>query len=682
MCTAGRAGSPSGAQFVRFASAPTIVTSTARSTVSSVDSESESTFTRTATAPAESTVTRTEPAAAPKLSPIAEIQPRRRIVIRRRSSVPGTFPSAELSETDTDAGTVVDGSEDGGSEATPAPIIFSPQPSHVTIARIIPFAPSEDTYTFTTSPRSSSPAYSLEYSDDPSASNPVDIPSELEDDNEILVLSHGRRVGSDDRETTPKQMIIVLPPTPSESLQDWEGSNGDEVPPSPWMPLIPDQEPLDEWETVNAEEETPPIPPPKDEVFENGEENDDASISTGSTVTKLPVPTSTGAPPVEILVPAAEEPVPLITLSPIITVKHFPDPAPPTASKPGPSIPEPAPIPFPDPVPHTTSEPLILIVETSEDRTFETPEDPPASQTQPDAPHDPPAPVPDAEASQESDPSPTDSQPDAAADPYLISAFRTPPPSFEDLYGSDIEPDAADDHAVDTAEPSPTESAEATQQVPHPATPPAPSPAGSISRALGLRKEALELKARIATLDRKRKLSLSNGSGFATAAAVLAKVEMERAEKELAQVNEKAAGAFVETYNPPSASLYEFNTTGLTPEEAVMQTEARLEKLLLTPVPPVGTRPEDLVHDSPNRGALKIIMETSIKGRVVKQKLLNALNDNGLKWTEDSARPNVVSVSLPVSAADEPEPEPEPAAVTEPPARQDNEDEEDDTKEY
>lgn len=79
-------------------------------------------------------------------------------------------------------------------------------------------------------------------------------------------------------------------------------------------------------------------------------------------------------------------------------------------------------------------------------------------------------------------------------------------------------------------------------------------------------------------------------------------------------------------YNPPSASLYELNTTGLTPEEVVVQTEARLEKLLLTPVPPVGTRPEDLVHDSPNRGALKVILEQSIKGRVVKQKLLDSLN--------------------------------------------------------
>jgi hypothetical protein len=60
-----------------------------------------------------------------------------------------------------------------------------------------------------------------------------------------------------------------------------------------------------------------------------------------------------------------------------------------------------------------------------------------------------------------------------------------------------------------------------------------------------LRKEALEIKARIAALSRQRKTSLSEGNSAATAAAVLAKIEIERAEKEFAKVNEKAAGAFV-----------------------------------------------------------------------------------------------------------------------------------------
>ncbi|KAJ7914866.1 hypothetical protein B0H13DRAFT_2001424 [Mycena leptocephala] len=580
---------------VRFVTTPTIAS------VSSVGSTT--TVPASTTAPPESSIIQSP------TTPVAPVH--RPIVIRRRSSVPGTFPGAELSETDTDAGTLDEYDED---EDAPVP---TSQSSHVTISRIIPLEPSEDSYTFTTSPRSSSPAYSLEYSDDPSASNPVDIPSDVED--EILVHPNRRRTHSD-RETTPKQMVVVLPPTPSESLQDWESSHGGDGA----------EDPLDEWETVNAEDEAPPTPPPKNVAFESvstpeQEMNDDTSVAAASTIAADPVPDEANAliddasaiPPVAMPVP---EPTPAL-----LTSDPTSDPTPPTTS---------TTIPDPDPAPPAA---------TSEDQTSAQPTlDPVAPETAPAA------------------------EPGTAQDllPPTADIHRTPPPSFEDLYGPDPEP-TADPRAA---------SQHATSRSATP--PPIPSPIPSLKNALSLRKEALEIKARIAALSRQRKTSLSEGNSAATAAAVLAKIEIERAEKEFAQVNEKAAGAFVGAYNPPTASLYEFNTTGLTPEEAVQQTESRLETLLLTPVPPAGTRPEDLAHDSPNRGALKVTMEQTIKGRLVKQALLLALDDNGLNWMEEPTRPNVVFVMLPVTAAAE---EATPAAADEPPPKKE---EEDDTKEY
>jgi hypothetical protein len=494
-----------------------------------------------------------------------------------------------LSETDTDAATTVDGDEDQ-SEGVAAPIgILSPPSSHVTISRIIPFERSEDTYSYTSSPRSSSPAYSLEYSDDPSASNPVDIPSELEE--EILVHSFPRRFESEDRETTPKRRPVVLPPTPAESLQDWESSQGDEVPPSPWMPQIPDQEPLEEWETVNAEEEVPPTPPAKDFVLENApnieEENDDDSITTGSTVAPTPVPDEVTAPiadsnaplsgattgstvapaPVsdEVTAPIADNNAPLPGDMP------FPDVTPLAAldfspiTFPNPDLPPPT-ISATIPVPNTPSP-----VETSED--YETP--PTALDSAPlleqDAPlleqdvaHDHPASVPEPEALRNfvarypelllQDPLVPYPKSDVSHPPVTANALRTPPPSFEDLYGSEFDAnvDADVEYVSDAAElaPNPPTERAASQHASRPATPPAPSPSGSLSRALGLRKEALEIRARIAALSRQRKSSLSEGGSIGTAAAILAKVEMDRAEKELVQVNEKAAGAFVGGESP------------------------------------------------------------------------------------------------------------------------------------
>ncbi|KAJ7497691.1 hypothetical protein FB451DRAFT_1359880 [Mycena latifolia] len=590
---------------VRFVSAPTIA-----STVSSVGS----TVTTTAIPPSIPPSTTTALPESPT-TPVAPVH--RPIIIRRKSLVPGTFPGAEWSGTDTDAGTAVeedgdeedeeDDEDDEGEEAT-----VPPQSSHVTISRIVPIR-SDFSYTtnsYTTSPRSSSPTYSLDYSDDPSASNPVDIPSDVED--EYAARVQGRRAYSH-RETTPKQMVVVLPPTPSESLNDWGSVHGGEdVPPSPWMPLIPDQEPLDEWETVNAEgEETEaPVPPPKDVTnipsktgsSHEEEENDAASVAAPSTLAPDPVPD----PPAPV-----EDPNRVSSIT----------------------------MPIPDPA-----------LPPAEEETLEA-----AATEEPVAPE--PAFVPEPDAAQAQNPPPP--------------AERTPPPSFEDLYGSEAE------LVPDVTEPT-TTLAPSERAASRPATPvPSPSPVPSIKHALSLRKEAIEITARIAALARQRKSSLSEGSAAATAAAMLAKIEMERAEKELQLLNEKAEGAFVGAYNPPTASLYELNTTGLTGEEAVRQTETRLGKLLLAPVPPAGTTPEDLAHDSPNRGALKVVLEQSIKGRVVKQKLLAALNENGLSWFDDPSRPNVIFVMLPVKP--DPEPEPAPPAADEPPPKKD---EDDDAREY
>ncbi|KAJ7739085.1 hypothetical protein DFH07DRAFT_80644 [Mycena maculata] len=422
---------------VRFVSAPTVVSTirSAASTVSSVSSTSA--FPASTTAP-------------PSESPATPVAPSPPILIRRRSSVvvPGTFPGAEWSETETDAGTAVE-----------QPAI----PAHVTIARIIPSEASEDSYSFTTSPRSSSPAYSLDYSDDPSATNPVDIPSDMEEER-----------------TTPKQKIVMLPPTPSDSLQDWDasqhGAEEVQVPESPWMPLIPDHEPLEEWETVDAEEA--PEAPPKDALLDipaKEEDGDDSSIAAPSTIAPNP----------------------------------------------------PAPMPIPDPI--DDSDVLI---------TFPIPEPapPPEEQSAGVSPtEEPPA----------QDPPPTE---DAAQNPPPTDE---PPPSFEDLYGSEH----------DSAPPATAPSHPPSSRAPTP-TPP------SVKQALALRKEALVLNQRIADLARKRKTSLSDG---APAAAVLTALEITETKKELAEVNAKAEGAFVGAYNPPTASLYEFNTTGLTPEEAVRQ---------------------------------------------------------------------------------------------------------------
>ncbi|KAJ7495834.1 hypothetical protein B0H11DRAFT_2000797 [Mycena galericulata] len=542
---------------VRFVSAPTIASTapTIVSTASSVVSAS------TATAiPASPT------------APPESVAPSPPILIRRRSSVPGTFPGAEWSETDTDAETAVDEPE------------ARSIPAHVTIARIIPS--SEDSYSFTTSPRSLSPTYSLDYSDDPSASNPVDIPSDVEDM----------------RQTTPKQMVVVLPPTPSESLQDWDGDTShregeDVVPPSPWMPLIPDHEPLEEWETVEA-----PSPPPKDAALDVPD--DDSSVAAPSTI----------APEPPIVIPD-------------------PNPAPPRAMDEEP--------PMAMPIPHPATPP--------ED--FLTPREPVVKED--------------------------------------------PPPSFQDIYGSDPDLHAlAANTAAATPEPEPkvdapaadpvTASPEPKPEVDAAAAGPADTtaspehdPAHSLRQALSLRKEALVITKRIAELSRKRKSSLTDKSSL-SGAAVITALEIAQAEKELLEVNARAEGAFIGAYNPPGASQYELNTTGLTSEEAVRQTEARLGVLLRAPIPPPGTTPEDLAHDTPNRAALKVIMEQSIKGRVVKKALLEALNLNGMSWSEDTTRPNIVFVVLPVSAAADADSK---SPADEPP-EQKAEDEEEDAKEY
>ncbi|KAF7307354.1 hypothetical protein MIND_00529400 [Mycena indigotica] len=598
---------------VRFVTVPTIASGSASSDVSSVVGSTVVTTAAPLSTLATESIAPTSPAT-------RSYPPTRLPNRRRRSSIPGTLPGSGWSETDTDGGSRVgfdrastlSGSVFRSESGFVSESVFPSQASsHITISQFIPANPSEDSLTVSSSQtsRSSSPTYSLEYSDDPSASNPLEIPSDMEEDEEEeQVLVHVKSFPIIE-ETTPKQIPVVLPPTPSDTFRDWESSQegedmGEEVlevPPSPWIPQIPDQELLDEWETVSVEEaEAPPVPPKDDAPEPSSPPQDDGSDATSvnapSTIAPLPPLTSETSPPDATSsdsVPEAEvagditssmpEPEPIVEPSPEV------DPHPPTSDE-----------------PTDESEPTPVPPETNEEPPTESPPPPPTTDE------------------------PT----------------RTPPPSFEDIYGEDL-PKSSD------AEPEPDAKPEVSEEA-QPSTPSVPpSPAASVRHALSLRKEALELNARIASLGRKRKTSLSERTAESLSAAMLAKIEIDRAEKELAELNAKAEGAFVGAYNPPTASLYEFNTTGLTPEEAVRQTETRLGQLLLTPVPPAGTRPEDLAHDSPNRGALKVTMEQSIKGRLVKTQLLSALTENGMNWNEDTSRPNVIFVLIPVMAESE-----------------------------
>ncbi|KAF7303064.1 hypothetical protein MKEN_01269900 [Mycena kentingensis (nom. inval.)] len=698
---------------VRFVAAPTVA-----SAASDVGSVVDSTVV-TAAPPPSSVVSES---VAPRSITTTTSRP----TTARRNSVPGMFPGAEWSETDTDVGSRVGTrvatstlgsvlpseshytspppSESRYTSAPPSESryasesaypstsrytettfqsesgfpsesgfqsesAFSPQSSHVTIARFIPVVePSEDSYTYST--RSSSPTYSLEYSDDPSASNPLDIPSEVEPDEEeddqmFVHVGVGRRdiPIMDELQTTPKQVPLVLPPTPSDTMRDLESSHEFELepeipPPSPAMPLIPDQE-LEDWETVNADEaEAPPVPPkevPPTPLSEPAESSSPPKEESGSDTASVDAPSTIG--PLLPSVTTNEAPKADAPPSPAEEVDAPPPPAEESASVPEPAVPEEPQPPAEEPMnpPPADEAPAIPLLNL-------------------DIPLDVPPPPPIV----------LDDQ-----------AARTPPPSFEDIYGEDIEAPKVDAEEegeppapnpdVDTVpEVAPTESDPAP-----PAESPVSSPSASVRQALSLRREAIELTARIASLSRKRMTSLAENSAQAISAAMLAKIEMEETEKELAELNAKAEGAFDAASSQPPASLYEFNTTGLTPEETVAQVETRLEQLLLTPVPPAGTTPEDLAHDSPNRAGLKVTMETSIKGRLVKNQLLNALNENGLNWTEDASKPNVVFIQLPIM----PEAEPETPTTNEPagaggddekaPAdEKQNEDDPDDAKEY
>ncbi|KAJ7646912.1 hypothetical protein FB45DRAFT_1051503 [Roridomyces roridus] len=541
---------------VRFVSVPT-VGSTARSDISTVSSvrSRASSVTATTAVPPSTIATTNAPLDSPRV-PVAPILPPPPIATRpRRPSVPGTFPGADWSETDTDAGTSVN------THSIPAHVTIArmPPPSSVTMTMTeVSVSLTEDSGSFTTSTRSSSPTYSLEYADDPSATDPVDIPSEYEEE----------LIATRKRETTPKQRHVVLPPTPSDTLRDWDSSQTgvEDVPPSPWMPVIPDHE-LEEWETIDAAEgqEEPPLPPPNDD-----EENVLEPEAPGSDASSLTAPSTIRIPPME----------------------------------PSMSMPEPEPVPPP----------------LEEDMYADGPE--------------PPAP---AEAEQAN----VDAPP-VAEEPPIEEL-----PPYRSGFDSDLLDELEEKPSVDKGKAKEVEPA--AEEIPD--SPPASPSSPSVKEALALRKEALELNKRIADLRRQRKSSVSDGSSATSGAAVIAALEIAKAEQELGEVNAKAEGAFVGAYNPPTASLYEFNTTGLTPEEAVRQTEARLGQLLLTPIPPPGTTAEDLAHDTPNRAVLKVVMQQSIKGRLVKQGMLAALDGNGLRWTEEPTRPNVLLVQLPVSAS-------------------------------
>jgi hypothetical protein len=77
------------------------------------------------------------------------------------------------------------------------------------------------------------------------------------------------------------------------------------------------------------------------------------------------------------------------------------------------------------------------------------------------------------------------------------------------------------------------------------------------------------------------------------------------------------------------------------------------------------------MFDYPNRSALTVTMEQTIKGRLVKQAMLNAMRDSGLNFTEDRTRPNIIYIQLPMTAADA-----EPAVAEEPTKAEDEGDKE------
>ncbi|TFK44238.1 hypothetical protein BDQ12DRAFT_7346 [Crucibulum laeve] len=190
----------------------------------------------------------------------------------KKRHVPGSFPS-DFSETDTDIGSVFGLHVPVYSEASTSNVgtthhryssiprrRYSDQGSEVSRSDL-------DEENLSTSDSSSDSTV------DPSAFNPSEIP-DVEEEEEIAVDKGKKPERDDDRDETPKPRPLALPPTPSDSARAFDlPVDMEEVPPTARMPLIPDAFDgggFSDWENVTKEEanaETPPAPPPKDDEF-------------------------------------------------------------------------------------------------------------------------------------------------------------------------------------------------------------------------------------------------------------------------------------------------------------------------------------------------------------------------------------------------------------------------------
>ncbi|KAK7021008.1 hypothetical protein R3P38DRAFT_3272052 [Favolaschia claudopus] len=82
--------------------------------------------------------------------------------------------------------------------------------------------------------------------------------------------------------------------------------------------------------------------------------------------------------------------------------------------------------------------------------------------------------------------------------------------------------------------------------------------------------------------------------------------------------------------NNIDAELEEFEIAGLTAQEAIAETAARMEVLR------TQMHVDSATNGEGNRNILTLALAEGIEGRIVKQSLLAALTENGIRWSEDS----------------------------------------------
>ncbi|KAK6971397.1 hypothetical protein R3P38DRAFT_3242500 [Favolaschia claudopus] len=92
--------------------------------------------------------------------------------------------------------------------------------------------------------------------------------------------------------------------------------------------------------------------------------------------------------------------------------------------------------------------------------------------------------------------------------------------------------------------------------------------------------------------------------------------------------------------NNIDAELEEFEIAGLTAQEAIAETAARMEVLR------TQMHVDSATNGEANRNILTLALAEGIEGRIVKQSLLAALTENGIRWSEDSVRSHIIRVFL------------------------------------